>query len=979
MSIPLHLLVLEDNPSDAELIIHELRRAGFEPDWKRVETEGDFLAALDPALDLILADYRLPQFDGLRALNLVQERKLDIPLLIVSGTIGEELAVEAMKKGAADYLLKDRLARLGSAVQQALERKRAEETIRELARFPSENPSPVLRFERSGKMLYANQAAIVQLADWNLEVDSPAPQVLNDYIAEVFQTGTGKTVEINCGERVFWVAIESTPGEKDVNLYGRDITARKLAEQALRESEERYRTLAEASPDLIYVIGRDDSVQYINDFAARQFGMTPEQVIGKPRTVFFPPVMAEQLEKYIRPVFDSGHSISYDILLPFGKREMWVNSSLVPLRDESGVVTAVMGIGRDISMRKQAEEKLRESEKKWHDLFEILPVGVSIVNSKNQVTDTNSALAQILDLSNEDLLKGKFTGRKYLRPDKTLMPPEEFPSIRAENEQRIIRDVEIGVEKEDGTIIWTSVSATPLSSGSGSATVTTDITERKQAEQALRASQRNYQTLTEVSTVGIFHTDVRGKTTYVNPRWCEISGLPAEETLGHGWLIAVHPDDRKALLVGWEEAVREQKASTSEYRFLRPDGTVRWVMGRATPETSLDGKIVGYVGTITDITERKQAEEKLSASENELRALFASMTDVVLVLDADGHYLRIAPTNPINLYRPAEDMLGKTVFEVLPKEQADFFVAKINAAIQTSQVVLAEYALQINGQEIWFAGSISRLSENTAIWVAQDITERKRAEEKIQQVNVLLEQRVEERTHELQAAQEQLVRKERLAVLGELAGSVGHELRNPLGIISGGVYYLDLVQPEADEKVKKYHAMIAQETRNAEKIITDLLDFARVSGTEPQPVVVPDLVQRVLMCFPVPPSVQVTLKLPDELPMIFADPRQLEQVLGNLVINACQAMPEGGRLTISARQQKESIAITVKDTGSGITPENMLKLFEPLFTTKASGIGLGLAVSRKLAEANGGSLEVQSKVGKGSKFTLYLPKEGKKP
>ena len=104
MPIPIHLLVLEDNPSDAELIIFELRRAGFEPDWKRVETEADFLAALDPTLDLILADYHLPQFDGLRALNLVQESKLGIPLMIVSGTIGDEMAVEAMKKGATDYL-----------------------------------------------------------------------------------------------------------------------------------------------------------------------------------------------------------------------------------------------------------------------------------------------------------------------------------------------------------------------------------------------------------------------------------------------------------------------------------------------------------------------------------------------------------------------------------------------------------------------------------------------------------------------------------------------------------------------------------------------------------------------------------------------------------------------------------------------------------------------------------------------------------
>jgi PAS domain S-box-containing protein/putative nucleotidyltransferase with HDIG domain len=131
---------------------------------------------------------------------------------------------------------------------------------------------------------------------------------------------------------------------------------------------------------------------------------------------------------------------------------------------------------------------------------------------------------------------------------------------------------------------------------------------------------------------------------------------------------------------------------------------------------------------IRDISERKLAEEKISTSENELRSLFAAMTDVVFVLDGEGRYLRIAPTKPINLYRQPEDLLGKTVHEVLPKEQADFMIAKIRAAIQTKQTVLGEYALQIDGKEIWFASSTSRLSENSVIWVAHDITERRRTE-----------------------------------------------------------------------------------------------------------------------------------------------------------------------------------------------------------------------------------------------------------
>ncbi len=272
-----------------------------------------------------------------------------------------------------------------------------------------------------------------------------------------------------------------------------------------------------------------------------------------------------------------------------------------------------------------------------------------------------------------------------------------------------------------------------------------------------------------------------------------------------------------------------------------------------------------------------------------------------------------------------------------------------------------------------------------------EIQQRERVEAEIRQLNASLEQRVEERTSELHEAQEQLVRKEKLATLGLLAGSVGHELRNPLGVISSSIYYLHQVQPEANEKIRQHHAMIGQEVHNADKIISDLLDVSRNISAEQEWVSIPDIVQRTLDRYPVPPSVKVTLKLKADLPKVFADPLQLEQILGNLTTNACQVMvPQGsstsetdsGRLTISANrvaavsaggQQEEMVVIAVKDTGQGITPENLKKIFEPLFTTKTKGIGLGLAVSQKLAEANGGWIDAESQPGKGSTFRLYLP------
>jgi PAS domain S-box-containing protein len=386
----------------------------------------------------------------------------------------------------------------------------------------------------------------------------------------------------------------------------------------------------------------------------------------------------------------------------------------------------------------------------------------------------------------------------------------------------------------------------------------------------------------------------------------------------------------------------------------------------------------------SEIAQRKQVEESLRVSEERYRLLANNIPDIIYSLDGEGNIVTVNSSAFERYGYTEQDAKGKPFLNFIHPEDREIVIGSFLNALTEQRKFTHGLQFRIvaaNGTSYWFElnsqahfDSLQRYTGEEG--VLRDITERKRAETQINQLNAELEQRVEERTRELRDLQEQLVRHEKLAVLGKMAGSVGHELRNPLGVINTSVYYLKLVQPDANDKIKQHLAMIEQEVCNSEKIIGDLLDFARIKTVERETIPVARLVGQTLERFPVPANVELVLDLPEDLPTIYADPRQMVQVLGNLTTNACQAMPDGGRLVIRAGSStdngRSSLAISVMDSGVGISPEHMGKLFEPLFTTKPNGIGLGLPICQKLVEANGGRIEVKSEPGQGSTFTLVL-------
>jgi len=230
------------------------------------------------------------------------------------------------------------------------------------------------------------------------------------------------------------------------------------------------------------------------------------------------------------------------------------------------------------------------------------------------------------------------------------------------------------------------------------------------------------------------------------------------------------------------------------------------------------------------------------------------------------------------------------------------------------------------------------------------------------------------RDKQIQDSNEQLVRQEKLAILGQLAGGVGHELRNPLASIKNGSVFLSMAIDDPDPMVQETLEIINKEVASSEHIISSLLDYARPKEPVRTQVAVNGLVGEAISRIDIPNRITVTTELDDQLPKILADQQQVHQIVDNIIRNGVQAMPDGGNLTVSTAQSgSEYVVITIKDTGQGMSAETLEKLFEPLYTTKATGMGLGMSVTKSLIMVHNGTIEVESELGLGTTFTIQLP------
>jgi len=282
-----------------------------------------------------------------------------------------------------------------------------------------------------------------------------------------------------------------------------------------------------------------------------------------------------------------------------------------------------------------------------------------------------------------------------------------------------------------------------------------------------------------------------------------------------------------------------------------------------------------------------------------------------------------------------------------------------------------EDAALLSGMANLVAGAVqnARLYER----LQEEIARLAEAHKAIESYSEHLEEMVDERTRALREAQEELLRKERLSTMGQLASSVAHEVRNPLGVITNAVYFLKSVREDAPVQEREYLDLIQKQVTSAMRIVNDLLEFTRPREPQREQLTIGSILQRALDGFSLPEGISLDLKAPENGPTVVVDPFQIQQVIANLLSNAVQAMPEGGRLEISVSQAEGEVCLSVRDTGVGILPEHAKRIFEPLFSTKARGFGLGLSISKNLIEANEGRIWFEPAEGGGTVFHIALP------
>ena len=762
-------------------------------------------------------------------------------------------------------------------------------------------------------------------------------------------------------------AIESRGGIQLHTLW-RDLTERKQMENALRESEERYRLLIESQTDLVVKVDPDGRFLFVSPSYCRMFDKREEELLGR---TFMPLVHEDDrvsTEEAMKALFAPPHEAYLEQRAKTKDGWRWLAWQDTAILDNEGNVKAIIGVGRDITARKEAEQALSESEARYRSLVESTSDWIWELDAEGRFSYASPQVEAMLGYTPEELIgKSPFD---LMAPEEADRVREIFGKLQADSEA-IIRMENVNLHREGREVVL-ETSGIPILDPDGRVVgyrgVDRDITDRKKADEALKASLQKLALHVEQTPLGVVGWNNEFEVAEWNPAAEKIFGYSREEALGRHASFIV------------PEAVRDQVAPVLQ-KLQTNTGGARSTNENITKtgdrilcewyNTSLvddSGEVIGAASLVMDVSARKKAQEE----RERLTLAIEQSAEMVLITDADAHILYVNPA--------FERVTGYTRDEVLGQNPN---------LLQSGQHTAAFYSKmwhRISSGKSWSGQLINRRKDGSIY--TEDATISPVTDELGKIINYVAAKH--DATHELEL-EDQLRQAQKIEAVGQMAGGIAHDFNNLLQVISG---YVELTEMTMDEKDP--HSLAIEEIGKAalrgKGLINQLLAFSRRQVIKPLDLDLNALITPILNMIHGLIGEHITLDFIQGhgLGTIHADRGLIEQVLMNLCANARDAMPQGGKLTIETEnvlidsEYAEThswatpgryVLLSVTDTGSGMEARTLEHIFEPFFTTKevGKGTGLGLSTVFGIIKQHDGHINAYSEVGKGTIFKIYLP------
>jgi two-component system sporulation sensor kinase A len=625
--------------------------------------------------------------------------------------------------------------------------------------------------------------------------------------------------------------------------------------------------------------------------------------------------------------------------------------------------------------------ELLMSEHGFRSLVENAAVAVGVTDTRGRFVYVNKAMTDLLGYSADEM---------WGRPFKFFLYPEDRAKVtrlflRIIVLRRQPRDLEFRALRKDGSILylWSKPTRFVIDGKTvGFQAIIVDITKLKEVERKLMETNRRLETIFETASEGIVTVDENENITFVNKAFADMLGYNEQELIGVN--LRKFVDEESFQTIRKQTEIRKRgETSRYEIALYHRDGKPRIVQVSASPLWNEKGEYVGAISIIMDVTERRKMEEKLKESEERFKRLIEYAPEAIYINDVYGRFIDGNKQAEALIGYKKEELIGKNIIEtgIYSEKSLPKVKEAIEKTIRGERYGPDEFEIvRKDGTKIF--AEISAIPVTSGgkieiIGIARDITERKQMQKKLEEYAQHLEELVEQRTKALKEAQEQLIKSERLATIGQVAAMVGHDLRNPLTGIKGAVYYLkNKFGPKVDPKVLEMLKLIEENVQYANEIVADLLEYSREIKLELKEATPKAIIAETLLTVKIPKGIQI-LDLTQDTPKIKVDINKMKRVFGNLIKNAVDAMPKGGKLTIRSNEANGNVKITFTDTGTGIPKDALEKIWTPFFTTKSKGMGLGLPICKRLVEAHGGKITVESKVGEGTTVTVTIPIESK--